>query len=178
TFTELLKNANSVSLYIVKISGALTSMLESAEKTIKNIDEQVTAAGAVVGDIRAVTKPLAAKSEALIISVTESAEQLSKALVEVRALLQTVSAGKGTIGRLLHDPTVYQNLDDAAGSLARVMARAEKIGRDLEVFADKIARRPELIGIGGAVRARSGLEELPGTPVPTYPPRRPPALPP
>ena len=59
---------------------------------------------------------------------------------------------------------MYQNLDDAAGSLARVMARAEKITRDLEVFADKIARRPELIGVGGAFRPSSGLKDLPGAP--------------
>ena len=77
-FAELLKNANGVAVYIVKISGALTTMLETAERTIKNIDEQVTAAGTVVGDIRAVTKPLAVKSESLVASVTESAEQLAR----------------------------------------------------------------------------------------------------
>jgi ABC-type transporter Mla subunit MlaD len=174
-FSELLKNANGVAIYVIKISGALTTMLESAEKTIKNIDDQVTAAGGVVGDIRAVTKPLAAKSESLVASVSESAEQLSKALVEVRALLHTFGKGNGTIQKLLNDPTVYQNLDDAAGSLARVMARAEKITRDLEVFADKIARRPELIGIGGAVRPSSGLKDLPGGHLPTYRPDWPPS---
>ncbi len=153
-------------------------MLESAEKTIKNIDEQVTAAGSVVGDIRAVTKPLAAKSEAIVASVTDSAEQLNKALVEVRWLLQTFGKGNGTIQKLLSDPGVYQNIDDAAGSLARVMARAEKITRDLEVFADKIARRPELIGVGGAVRPSSGIKDLPGAHhLPSYRPDWPPALP-
>ena len=34
----------------------------------------------------------------------------------------------------------------------------------MEVFADKIARRPELIGIGGALRPSAGLKELPGVP--------------
>jgi phospholipid/cholesterol/gamma-HCH transport system substrate-binding protein len=176
-FTELLKNANAVAVYIVKISGALTTMLESAEKAIKNIDEQVTAAGTVVADIRAVTKPLAAKSEAIVTSVSDSAEQLSKTLAEIRALLQTVARGNGTVSKLLNDPAVYQNLDDAAASLARVMSRAEKISRDLEVFSDKIARRPELIGIGGAVRPSSGLKDLPGAPLPAYHPEWPPALP-
>jgi len=176
-FNELLKNANGVAVYIVKISGALTTMLESAEKTIKNIDEQVTAAGTVVGDIRAITKPLAVKSESLVASVTESAEQLSKALTEVRGLLQMFGKGNGTIQKLLTDQTVYQNLDDAAGSLARVMARADKISRDLEVFSDKIARRPELIGIGGAVHPSSGLKDLPGTRLPAYRTDWPPALP-
>ena len=117
-FSELLKNANGVAIYIVKISGALTTMLETAERTIKNIDDQVTAAGTVVGDIRAVTKPLAAKSESLVASVTESAEQLSKALAEVRGLMQAFGRGNGSIQKLLTDPKVYQNLDDAAGSLA------------------------------------------------------------
>lgn len=175
--TELLKNVNSVAVYIVKISGALTAMLETAEKAVKNIDTQVTAAGAVVGDVRAITKPLAARSDAIVASVTDSAEQLSKALVEVRALLQMVGKGNGTVQKLLTDPTVFQNLDDAAGSLARVLARAEKISRDLEVFADKIARRPELIGVGGVVRPSSGLKDAPGAPLPSYRPDWPPALP-
>lgn len=175
--TELLKNVNAVAVYIVKISGALTTMLESAEKTINNIDAQVTAAGGVVADVRAITKPLAARSEAIVASVTDSAEQLSKALVEIRTLLQMFGRGNGSIQKLLTDPTVYQNLDDAAGSLARVLARAEKISRDLEVFADKIARRPELIGIGGAVRPSSGLKEAPGAPLPSYRPDWPPAIP-
>jgi phospholipid/cholesterol/gamma-HCH transport system substrate-binding protein len=176
-FAELLKNANGVAVYIVKISGALTTMLETAERTIKNIDEQVTAAGTVVGDIRAVTKPLAVKSESLVTSVTESAEQLARALAEVRLLLQTFGRENGTIQKLLTDPKVYQNLDDAAGALARVMGRAEKISRDLEVFSDKIARRPELIGVGGAFRPSSGLKDLPGGPIPTYRTDWPPAVP-
>ena len=92
-------------------------------------------------------------------------------------LLQTFGRGNGSIQKLLTDPAVYQNLDDAAGSLARVLARAEKISRDLEVFADKIARRPELIGIGGAVHPSSGLKEAPGAGLPAYRPKWPPVLP-
>jgi ABC-type transporter Mla subunit MlaD len=175
--TELLKNVNAVAVYIVRISGALSTLLAAAEKTIQNIDTQVTAAGAVVGDVRAITRPLAARSEAIVTSVTESAEQLGKALAEVRMLLQTFGRGNGSIQKLLTDPTVYQNLDDAAGSLARVLARAEKITRDLEVFADKIARRPELIGIGGAVHPSSGLKGSPTAPLPSYRPDWPPAIP-
>jgi DNA repair ATPase RecN len=173
--TELLRNANYVAISIVKITDALTSILAGAEKSLKNIDAVISSAGLVVGDVRAVTRPLAARSEALVVSVAESAEQLGKALAEVRQLMAVFSRGNGAVQKLLTDPTVYQNLDEAAGSLARVMARAEKITRDLEVFADKIARRPELIGIGGAVRPSSGLKDLPGAPLPAYRPDWPPA---
>jgi phospholipid/cholesterol/gamma-HCH transport system substrate-binding protein len=173
--TELFRNANAVAVAVVKITTTLTSLLDTAEKTLRNIDTQVTAAGGVIADVRAVTKPFAAKSEALVAGVVDTAEQLNKTLAEVRLLLRMFAKENGTIQKLLTDPAVYQNLDEAAGSLARVMARAEKITRDLEVFADKIARRPELIGIGGAVRPSSGLKDLPGTPLPSYRPDWPPA---
>jgi phospholipid/cholesterol/gamma-HCH transport system substrate-binding protein len=173
--TELFKNANAVAVAIVRITATLTSLLDTAEKTLKNVDTQITAAGGVIADVRAVTRPLAAKSESLVAGVVDTADQLNKTLAEVRLLLRTFAKENGTIQKLLTDPAVYQNLDDAAGSLARVMARAEKITRDLEVFADKIARRPELIGVGGAVRPSSGLKDLPGTSLPSYRPDWPPA---
>jgi ABC-type transporter Mla subunit MlaD len=173
--TDLLKNANAVALSIVRITNALTEILESAEKTLKNVDVIVAGAGGIVSDVRSITKPLAAKSETLVAGVTDSVEQLSKTLVEVRSVINTFSKGNGSLQKLISDPAVYQNLDDAAGSLARVMAKAEKITRDLEVFADKIARRPELIGISGAIRPSSGLKESPVSPSPTYRPDWPPA---
>ncbi len=84
----------------------------------------------------------------------------------------TFAKENGSLQKLITDPTVYRNLDDAAASVARIMIRAEKITRDLEVFADKIARRPELIGVGGAIRPSAGLKDLPGTPHyrPDWPP--------
>lgn len=173
--TELLKNANGVAVSIVRISDALTTILGSAEKSLKNIDTVIASAGLVIADVRAITKPLSARSDALVGSVVDTVDQLNKAIADVRGLLTTFGRGNGTIQKLLADPAVYQNLDDAAGSLARVMARAEKITRDLEVFADKVARRPELIGVGGALRPSSGLKDLPGSPLPSYRPDWPPA---
>ena len=173
--TELFKNANAVAVAIVKITTTLTSMLDAAEKTIKNVDTQVTAAGGVLTDVRSITRPLAAKSEVLVANVIDTAEQLNKTLADVRLIVGTFAKENGTIQKLLSDPAVYQNIDEAAGSLARIMARAEKITRDLEVFADKIARRPELIGVGGAIRPSSGLKDLPGTSLPSYRPDWPPA---
>jgi ABC-type transporter Mla subunit MlaD len=163
---ELIKNVNTVSGYVVRISNSLTNLLETAEKTLRNIDQQITAAGTIVGDIRAVTRPLAARAEAIVTSVSESAEQLNRTLAEVRTLVRLLGRDEGTLQKLLVDPSVYQNLDAAAHALAQVMIRAEKISRDLEVFADKVARRPELIGLGGVFRPSAGLKEWPPSPVP------------
>jgi phospholipid/cholesterol/gamma-HCH transport system substrate-binding protein len=172
-FSELLKNLNTVSANIIKFSVSLNAVLDQAEKTLKNIDGQVTSVGLVVGDVRAITRPLAARSENLVKSVVDSAEELSKLLAEIRGVTGAFAKENGTIQKLLTDPNLYRNIDDAAASLARILARSEKITRDLEVFADKVARRPELIGIGGALRPSAGLKDLPG--VPSFRPDWPPA---
>jgi ABC-type transporter Mla subunit MlaD len=170
---ELLKNLNAASTNIVKFTGALTGVLEQAERAIKNIDSQVSSAGLVLGDVRAITRPFSARAEGTVKAVADSAEELSKLLVEVRGVVRAFAREDGTLQKLLSDPGVYRNIDDAAASLARVMARAEKITRDLEVFSDKVARRPELIGIGGALHPSAGLKGAPGAP--SYRPDWPPA---
>ncbi len=160
---ELLKNLNAVSASVIRFAASLGTVLDQAEKAIKNVDAQVTQVGLVVGDVRAVTRPLAARAENLVKSVTDSAEELNKVLTEVRGVVGAFARENGTIQKLITDPTVYQNLDSASGSLARILSRSEKITRDLEVFSDKVARRPELIGLGGLLHPSGGLKDLPGT---------------
>lgn len=169
-FSELIKNINAVASTVVKFAAALGTVLDQAEKTLKNLDTQV---GLVIGDVRAVTRPLAARAENLVKSVSDSADELNRLLTEVRGVVGSFAKENGSLQKLITDPTVYRNIDDATASLARILARSEKIARDLEVFADKVARRPELIGVGGALRPSAGLKEVPG--VPSYRPEWPPA---
>jgi ABC-type transporter Mla subunit MlaD len=172
-FADLLKNLNSVAANVIKFTVALNVLLDQAEKTLKNLDGRITEVGLLVGDVRAVTRPLSARAESIVRSVGDSADDLSKTLADARLIMAAFAKQDGTLQKLLADPALYRNLDDAAASLARVLARSEKIARDLEVFADKVARRPELIGVGGALRPSAGLKELPGTP--SYRPDWPPA---
>jgi len=61
----------------------------------------------------------------------------------------------------LTDPSLYRNLNEAADKLNKLLPRVDYILRDVEIFADKIARHPESLGIGGAVHPSSGLKEAP-----------------
>jgi hypothetical protein len=40
-----------------------------------------------------------------------------------------------------------------------MLPRLDRALRDVEIFADKLARHPNLLGIGGAVRPSSGVKE-------------------
>ncbi|MDB5313943.1 MAG: hypothetical protein JWO38_8145 [Gemmataceae bacterium] len=180
-FADLLKNLNAIGANILRVSAGFQTLLDEAERTVKNFDQRTALTADVLADIRAITKPIAERSETLVKDVAESAGQLNKVLTEVREVVRAFARENGTVQKLLTDPNVYNSLDAAAVSLARVLARADKIAKDLEVFADKVARRPELIGVGGALKPSSGLKESPFAPVPrdlpSYRPDWPPALP-
>ena len=69
---------------------------------------------------------------------------------------------------------MYNNLNQAACMITNVVPRLDRILRDVEVFADKIARHPETIGVRGAISPSAGLKESPtapqGPPYRQYPP--------
>ena len=173
---ELLKTLNAVGTNILKISAGFQTMLTEAEQAIKNFDRRTALVSDVLADIRGILRPLGERSDVLVKDVTESASLLNKTLAEIRELVRAFARENGTVQKLLTESNLYHNLDAAAASLSRVMARAEKITEDLSTFADKVARRPQLIGLGGVVHPSSGLKESPFAPTPVprgLPPYRP-----
>jgi phospholipid/cholesterol/gamma-HCH transport system substrate-binding protein len=175
---ELLKNLNQVTFNIIKATAGLGTLLDEAEKTFKGLNRHIDTAGLVLADIRAITKPLAERADQLVKDVTDSAAQLNLVLRDVRDVARAFAREDGTLQKLLTDPDLYRNLDAATLALAKVLTRADRIAKDLEVFADKVARRPELIGVGGALRPSSGLKDAPiDSKTPCYRPEWPPSIP-
>ena len=76
------------------------------------------------------------------------------------------TARDGTLKKFLTDPSLYNNIDNAAVLVTRMMPQLERILKDIEVFSDKLARHPESIGLGGAIRPGSGLKNPPTPPIP------------
>ena len=70
-----------------------------------------------------------------------------------------LQAAVAWIERFLADPSLYNNLNDTATMVNKILPRLDRAMRDVEVFADKLACHPELLGIGGAVRPSSGVKE-------------------
>ena len=114
---------------------------------------------------------LLTQGERVLRNLDAGTEQLNRALGGVADTLAPLGRGGegGTIQKFFSDPSLYNNLNAAACMITKVLPRLDRILRDVEVFADKIARHPEFIGIGGAVRPSAGLKEAPSTPPVVYP---------
>ena len=175
-----IKNAQTGTDDLIKSIRIVTLLVDQAEKTVKEVNARVaqsekilSTAARVADNAERITKPLADNSGQIVQGVDQTvknlnlaAEQLNKALGEVRITLATVNRSDGTVQKALTDPTLYNNLNETTVNVARLMVRIERIAKDLEVFADKVARKPETIGIGGALRPSTGLKESPLAPLP------------
>ena len=115
----------------------------------------------VTQNLQKITKPLADRSDAVSRNLDESLARLNRTLADVDQLIQAVGQSDGTLNKLLTDPSLYNHLDDVACQAAKAAPQLNLILKDVETFTDKLARHPELIGIGGAVRPSSGLKDPP-----------------
>ena len=52
------------------------------------------------------------------------ADDLSKSIEQANKLLAAANSGKGTVGKLVYDPALYENLDDSAKRLQLMIDEA------------------------------------------------------
>jgi ABC-type transporter Mla subunit MlaD len=158
-----LKNVSAGSKNFESISRNTDLLLRDTRDTIRRVNESVTEANKVVANLQQATQPLAERSPSIMKNLDEGSAKFNSTFSNVNQALSTFNQGDGALQRFLSDPAIYQNLNEAAAMLTRTLPRVDRILKDMEVFADKIARHPESLGVGGAVRPSSGLKEAPTT---------------
>jgi phospholipid/cholesterol/gamma-HCH transport system substrate-binding protein len=156
-----LRNVTAGTKNLESLSRNTEELLKESRQTVHNVNDAVTEADQVLINLRQATKPMAERSGTIMKNLDESTDKLNQTLNEVRDLLRTVNQSDGTIHRFLSDPDLYNHLNDAACLLTRSLPRIDRILKDVEVFADKIARHPESLGVGGAISPSSGMKESP-----------------
>jgi phospholipid/cholesterol/gamma-HCH transport system substrate-binding protein len=121
---------------------------ESLEKVNINLDQ-----------VQAATAPLAEHSRKLVSRLDGGLLQLESLLTELNEFAHVVNEEDGTLQRFTTDPRLYENLNKSAAALAVLTENLEPTLRDLRIFADRVARHPEILGVRGAISGSSGLKE-------------------
>jgi phospholipid/cholesterol/gamma-HCH transport system substrate-binding protein len=152
-FTE--ENRKNVDATLRNARQASDSLVELS----KSAQDAVRDARTILDDLKKASKPLGDRTDQITRNLEQLTTELNKTLVDVRELMRAVGDSNGTVSKLLTDPTLYNNLADATEMLTKIAPRLDRILKDVEVFADKIARHPELIGAGGLVRPSAGLKD-------------------
>jgi ABC-type transporter Mla subunit MlaD len=169
-FPKIARNSADISEQGKTTVRRLNARLGEMEKVLADVQKLVNDADPVVRDLRKVSGPLGERSERISRNIDETAEKLNQTLSDVRALMRVLDRSDGILRKVLTDPTLYNNVECATSMVVRMIPRLDRILKDFETFADKLARHPELIGAGGALRPSNGLKNPPTPPVSTQPP--------
>jgi ABC-type transporter Mla subunit MlaD len=156
-----LRNVTAGSKNLESISRNTDELMKESRRTVARVNDSVTQADQVLANLQQATKPMAERSAVVMKNLDESTARLNRSMVELQEFLRAVNREDGTFRRLVNDPSLYNNLNETACMLTRILPRLDRVLRDLEVFADKIARHPESLGLGGIVTPSSGLKEGP-----------------
>ncbi|WLD13939.1 MlaD family protein [Planctellipticum variicoloris] len=139
---------------------SLPKMVEETRLTIAATRHAVENANRNLANLSQLTEPVGQKGPQIVERLDNSLASLESLLGELNALARVVNQGDGTLQRFASDPSLYENMDRSAQSMAVILRNAEPLIRDLKEFSDKIARNPEILGIGGALRPSPGHRDM------------------
>jgi phospholipid/cholesterol/gamma-HCH transport system substrate-binding protein len=158
---ETLKNVRDGSTRMDSITRNTDELLKESRKTMTQVNGSLARADEVLANMQQATKPLAERNPLIMRNLDESTQKLNQLMGDLRDFVRTFGRSDGTLQRLLNDASLYNHLDEALCLVTRSLPRMDRILSDLEIFADKLARHPEAIGLGGVVRPSSGLKDAP-----------------
>lgn len=140
---------------------ALTEMpkvLETARTTFDDLRKTMNSADRNLQNLEKFTSPLAGRGEQFAARLDAGIANLDRVLNELAVFGQTLNNPDGSLGRLINDPSLYQNLNEAAENVACLTKQLRPILNDVRVFSDKIARHPEQLGVRGAIERSNGTK--------------------
>ncbi|VTS01472.1 MlaD family protein [Tuwongella immobilis] len=181
------ENVSKAILNVKNASDRFEKIAENTEATLKSLADTITMTGtdiqklferARVGfdnvekrfnEFIKKIEPYEERFSKIVGNVESATSQINQGAMDVREVIRNFTRPDGTVQKLLTDPGIYNQTYLIVANLNRIIPRLDRILQDFEVFADKIARHPESIGVGGAVRPSSGLKESPESTVPRSP---------
>jgi phospholipid/cholesterol/gamma-HCH transport system substrate-binding protein len=118
-------------------------VLQSAEKNLKNLE--------------AFTEPLGQKGGDFAASILRTVEGLDQIINDLGIVARALNDREGTVGKLIHDPLVYENLKIIMQNANKLLCDIDQmlfnlrpVVHDARIFMDKVATEPGRI-VSGAV---------------------------
>lgn len=158
---DTLKNVKNGTQQLEQLSKDTSDLLKDSRATVKQLNDTLKRADDTLLELQKAMKPFNEKGAGTFKNLDQSADNLNKTLKDLRELIQVVARGDGTVQRLLSDPSLYNNVNDSAIMVTKILPRIDRVLRDMEIFSDKLARHPELLGLRGVIVPSVGLKESP-----------------
>ena len=128
---KLLDEAKGMFAQTKSTIAAYEGVGKTAEQAVRNITE--------------FTEPLGEHGDEIVRDAMSTMNNLNLLLADLRRLSNRVNSSEGTIGKLIDDPQLYNQVQSSVEKFDYLAQRAGTILDDLRIFADKIARNPSQV---------------------------------
>jgi phospholipid/cholesterol/gamma-HCH transport system substrate-binding protein len=136
----------------------LPEVMNDLRTTVQGIGTTVDTADRNLRNLEGLTRPLGERGEGMVAQVNKTIGRLDEVLQQATLFTRALNESEGTLGKLVRDPKVYDDLAQAAANVNNLTKELRPIVDDVRVFTDKIARHPEQLGVRGALDRRPGLK--------------------
>jgi phospholipid/cholesterol/gamma-HCH transport system substrate-binding protein len=154
----LRKSLEDLPSLVREARAAMTSIqttMASAETNLRNLQQFTEGVGQR-------GPQMMERADELFQKLGRSADKLDLLMENLVTLTDAINRRDGTVGRMLNDPQLYDNLLELTANINRLTIELRPVVRDAQVFADKIARHPELLGVRGALQGSDGVKRVTG----------------
>jgi phospholipid/cholesterol/gamma-HCH transport system substrate-binding protein len=136
----------------------MPAVLTDLRTSVQGIGATIDTADRNLRNLEGLTQPLGERGAGMVASIDRTLGRLDEVLQEAVFFTKALNESDGTLGRLVRDPKVYDDLAQAAANVNRLTRELRPIVDDVRVFTDKIARHPEQLGVRGALDRGAGLK--------------------
>jgi phospholipid/cholesterol/gamma-HCH transport system substrate-binding protein len=132
--------------------------METMERSFGHFEQTLSRADRNLENLEQFTRPLGQRGEQMFDRLGASAEKLDLVLDRLADFSAALNSEEGSLGRFIHDPSLYNNLNSAASNVDHLTSELRPILDDVRVFTDKIARDPGRLGVRGVFQQPSGVK--------------------
>jgi len=125
TLSNLRKISENLNMIVASSAGDINRIVKNLEGVSKNINNNNDEISRIIANVEKVTtelakmdlKDLSEKAGVAFQSLEETLTSLKSAGAELSAILTDVKNGEGTVGMMMQDPSVYENLERTTRNL-------------------------------------------------------------
>ena len=136
----------------------MPQVLADLRTSVQGIGTTIDTADRNLRNLEGLTRPLGERGAGMVAQIDTTIGRLDEVLQQAVFFTKALNESDGTLGRLVRDPRVYEDLAAAAANVKDISRELRPIVDDVRVFSDKIARHPEQLGVRGALDRRPGLK--------------------
>jgi len=139
----------------------IPGIVQQTQSALAGIQRAVDRADRNLQNLEGLTGPLGDQGGEIVKRIDSSLSQFDQVMDQLVVFTDRMNNTDGTLGRLMKDPKLYNNLNRTVSNIERLTAELRPIMSDVRVFSDKIARDPGQLGLAGALQRKKDRSKFP-----------------